>query len=402
MPSSATPAPAPPLTPSVSSSPSPPATASPSASSATEFRDWARSDLPDPAPEVYGGGLPTAVVAFHGTYMAAGTVWTSCCDGSRAWLNRGVAWTSNDGRAWTLHDPISAFDHASLTDLVTDGIRLIAVGTYADPTQKTHAVPVAAAWVSSDGTRWARASGSVPSAVAVGARGFIGAAVTADPSPSKTSVRFVWSTDGMHWTSVSDSFDADLRGLAAAPDGAAIAVGAVPGAPRTDGTTTTDMVVWRSPDGTTWTEPETVGHDALPIAVTSDGQGFLAVVRVSALLANGSIGDTSDVWRLAGGSEPRPMAIPMGAEESLDSIFVIGDALIATGVTLVDGANNVMVWISTDGGASWVRLADQTAFSDLNNEVAGIVQTPAGLVAVGSHWDSPSVHPLPSVWLAAR
>lgn len=396
---------------SSSPSPSPALTDSPSASTATAFRDWTRTDLPDPAPSVYGGGTPTGVVTFNGTFVATGSVWAACCADGDPSLNRGVAWTSSDGRSWTLRDPISAFEHASLTGLVTDGTRLIAVGTYAAPIPNAQGVSVAAVWVSSDGARWIRVSGgarwirvsgSVPSFVAVGPHGLIGAVVTQDPSRSTASARFVTSTDGLTWTSVSDSFEADLRGLAAAPDGTAMAVGAVPGAPRADGTTTTDMVVWRSADGTTWTGPETIAHDALPVAVTSDGEGFLAVVRLSALLPSGSISDVSEVWRLAEGNGPRQAAIPLGKEESLASIFVVGDTLLATGDTSVDGTANAMVWVSTDGGATWGRVPNQQAFSDINNELAGIVQTPAGLLAVGRRWDSASGHPLPSVWLAGR
>jgi hypothetical protein len=61
-----------------------------------------------------------------------------------------------------------------------------------------------------------------------------------------------------------------------------------------------------------------------------------------------------------------------------------------------------MVWVSTDSGATWGRLADQPAFSDINNELAAMVQTPNGLLAVGGRWDSGSMHPLPEVWLAGR
>jgi hypothetical protein len=356
--------------------------------------------MPDPAPGVYGGGTPTGVVAFHGTYVATGSVWAGA-NGDPS-VNRGVVWTSSDGRSWALRDRIPAFEHASLTGLATDGTRLVAVGTYAAPIPNEPGVSVPAVWVSSDGRTWVRAGDPAPSFVTVGPHGFIGA-VTKQPSSSPgTSAQFVTSTDGLTWTKVSGNFEADLRGLAAAPDGTAMAVGAVPGAPRTDGTTTEDMVVWRSANGTTWTGPETIAHDARPVAVTSDGHGFLVVVRLSALLPSGSISDVSRVWRFVDGNGPRAAVIPLGDEEALDSIFVVGDRLLAAGYTLVDGRANAMVWVSIDTGATWGRVADQQAFSDINNELAGVVQTPGGLLAVGSRFHSATMHALPEVWLAGR
>jgi hypothetical protein len=357
--------------------------------------------MPDPAPGVYEDGSPTGLVAFHGTYVATGSVGAGA-NGDPS-LNWGVVWTSSDGRSWTLSDHLAAFEHASLTGLVTDGTRLVAVGTYAAPIPNELGVSVPAVWVSSDGRTWVRAGDPAPSFVTVGPHGFIGA-VTKQPSSSPgTSAQFVASTDGLTWTKVSGNFEADLRGLAAAPDGTAMAVGAVPGAPRTDGSGTVDMVVWRSTNGTTWTGPETIAHDVRPVAVTSDGHGFFAVVRLSGLLPSGSISDVSQVWRFVDGDGPRAAAIPLGDEEALDSIFVVGDRLLAAGYTLVDGGvANAMVWVSADAGATWGRVADQQAFSDINNELAGMIQTPGGLLAVGRRWDSASMHALPEAWLAAR
>ena len=110
-----------------------------------------------------------------------------------------------------------------------------------------------------------------------------------------------------------------------------MALGAVPGAPRTDKSPTTDMVVWRSADGTSWTGPETIAHDARPTAVTSDGHSFLAVVQLSGLLPSGSISDLTQVLRFTNGNAPRAAAIPLGNEESLNRIFIAGGVLIAAG-----------------------------------------------------------------------
>lgn len=385
------------------SGPAPLPTASSSARVAAAFRVWSRFDMPDPAPGVEGGGTPTGLVAFHGAFVATGTVWAACCAAGDPALDRGAVWTSSDGRSWSMSDRIPTFSHAILTDLVTDGKRLIAIGSLPAPTTSDPEASAPAVWVSSDGRTWFRSLGPAPSYVAVGPHGFIGALVTKDVSRSGTTVQFVTSTDGLTWTTASGTFEADLRGIAAAPDGTAMAVGTVPGAPRTDKSTTTDMVVWRSSDGSSWTGPNTIAHDALPVAVTSDGHGFLAVVHLSALLASGSISDVSRVWRFTAGDPPAAMTIPLGDEEWLTAVFVVGDTLLAVGDTILGtGVANAMVWVSTDSGATWGRLADQQAFSDINNEVTGIVPTPNGLLAVGRRWDSASTHPLPAIWLAGR
>jgi len=279
---------------------------------------------------------------------------------------------------------------------------LIAVGTYAAPIPNEPAVSVPAVWVSSDGRTWVRAADPAPSFVTVGPHGFIGAVITEAPSSYVTSPQFATSTDGLTWTKVSGIFKADLLGLAAAPDGTAMAVGAVPGAPRTDGTTTVDMVVWRSANGTTWTGPDTIAHDAFPVAVTSDGHGFLVVVQLSALLPSGSIRDVAQVWRFIDGNGPQAAAIPLGDEQTLGPIFVVGDTLLAASWMGGPTPGATMVWVSTDAGATWGRVADQQAFSDINNGLDGMVQTPGGLLAVGSRWDSATMHALPEVWLAGR
>ena len=389
--------------PTPSATPSPSAGVSPSPSTATVFRRWVRSDLPDPGPSVFGGGtVPVGVVAFHGAYFAAGWVVTSCCDGGDAWRNRGVIWTSADGRSWTLHDPIRGLKHATLIDLVTDGTRLVATGLFVAPVPNNPGEFVPAVWASSDGITWLRASGTIPSLVAAGAHGFIGAVVGSYPSTDMPYFQFVTSTDGLTWTKASEVFDGDLDGLAARPDGTAMAVGHVPGTPSADGGLSADVVVWRSADGTAWTGPEVVVNNAVPDAVTSDAGDFVALVHKQMRSPGGTYNDTSEIWRPTQVDARRPGAIALSVEESLDSIFVIGDTLIATGDTLEHGASNAMAWISTDGGATWRRLADPQAFRDINNELAGIVPTPAGLLAVGNYWDRATSHRVPSVWLAGR
>jgi hypothetical protein len=124
---------------------------------ATTFREWTRIDLPDPAPDVFGGATPTGLVAFRGSYITIGTVWAGCCDGDAS-LDRGVLWASTDGRSWTVRDRIAAFARAAVTGLVSDGIRLVAVGYVAAPVPDELGIPEAALWMSLAGATGSWAS----------------------------------------------------------------------------------------------------------------------------------------------------------------------------------------------------------------------------------------------------
>ncbi len=382
--------------------PSPTATAPsptdrPSVAPAAAFREWTRIDMPDPAPGVYGGGTPSSVVGFKGGYVAAGTVFTDGCDGGDPASRRGVLWTSVDGSSWIIHDPIKAFEHASI-GLLTDGSRLVAAGSYALPIPNER---IPAVWTSTDGVTWVRTTGDAPSFVAVGGTGFVGAFAD-DSMPGPGAVRFASSIDGLAWTVTSPSFDVDLRGLAAGTDGAALAIGAVPGPPRADGSPTTDVVIYRSADGTSWTGPETLAHEAMSIALRSQGASFFAIVDMYSQLPNGSIASTSELWRLDPGAGPVVSSIPLGDEEPIDRIWVLGDAVIAGGLTLVGEVANAMLLVSIDGGGTWGRVLYQDAFGGRDNELSGIAQIPNGLLGVGRRWDIESAHPVPQAWISLR
>ena len=372
----------------------------PSVAPATAFTEWTRIDLPDPAPDVYGGGTPSGLVGFHGEYVAVGTVNASCCADGDPSLNRGVFWTSSDGSTWQLHDPVAAFAHASLGEVVTDGQRLVVVGSSAEPVPGGTGLSVPAVWVSTDAETWQRAHGPVPTAIAVGAHGFVGAMSQGwSPGSEITTTQFVSSTNGLAWTTVSDTFNSAFRALAVNGDGQAIAAGAISGTPRQDGAPTTDLIMWRSPDGTSWSNPVTVLSDALPITAASDRSGFLLVGWGSQVGSEGSVADVTSVWRVtATGLEA--LSIPVAETETLSAAFAIGDTLVVTGDTTVTGTANAMIWISTDGGATWGRVADQEAFAGIENSISGVVATPDGLLAVGYRWDSQTGHPMPVAWLA--
>ncbi|HJW22599.1 MAG TPA: hypothetical protein VJ506_09240, partial [Candidatus Limnocylindrales bacterium] len=354
------------------------------------YRSWTRIDLPDPASAQDFGASVTGLVAFHGSYIATGSV----LRGGNASLNRGVVWTSADGRTWTVHDRIAAFDGAALRGLVTDGSRLVAFGNHAGE-------PARATWVSLDGTDWTRSIGVAPSVVVAGPHGFIGAVTTAGPDAegsnglSGASVRFVQSADGLHWTGSSTTFAAYVgfagslaRSLAVTRSGHALAVG------ETGTAASVEAVLLRSEDGRTWTGPARLATDAMPIAVGASGDGFLVAAW-------------SQVWRVSPAGEAQPVAFPIEEGENVTGFFVVGDVVIALGLGPIEGGRpQAQVWLSTDGGASFDRITGQAAFgSDLPTSWFGaVVATPGGLLAVGS-WDDPaSVRGgfRPAAWLASR
>jgi hypothetical protein len=385
--------------------PTPGLTDGASAPVAAAFGDWVRIDMPDPAPNVYGGGTPSGLVAFGGAggplYVAVGTVATDCCDAGDPASRRGVVWTSADGQSWDLHDPIEAFQHATVRGVLADGARLIAIGSVPAPVPNDGPDdPVPAVWTSTDATTWVRAPGAGPSFVAVGRERMFGAVSGGTRESPRT--RFVHSADGLVWEPDSPDFDAEVRGIAASADGSAMAIGIVAGVDRPDGSPTTDVVVWRRADGTAWTSPQRVAHATFPIALTSDASGYLALLNKSVQLADGSIESVSQAWRFVEGADPVVASIPLGDEEGVEPVWGVGGSLFLVGYGIVNDVGRATVWVSSDGGGSWDLVPDQDSLHGIEIGATGIVETPAGLVAVGRRWDSPSAHPVPVAWISLR
>jgi hypothetical protein len=367
---------------------------------ATTFASWTRIDLPDPAPDANPGVYPSAVVAFDGGYVAAGTIAAGgCCDGGDPSRNSGVVWLSPDGRAWKVRAGLTVFEHASLDGLVSDGRRLLAYGTYAAPVQGHVGTPVPAVWVSLDGRTWRRSSDPVPSYVAVGPHGFVGAMV-ADASARGSLASFATSADGLTWTSVSLPYLVDdLRLLTGDPAGHLLALGSVPGNRPVDGSSTWDVVAWRSDDGLAWGAPETIFLGAVPLAAAADGQGFVVVSWIDQPDPGSGPNPSFEVWRLQpDGVELLPLWL--GGEDTMDSIDALDGTIVVTGTTTVAGAGELAVWVSTDAGATWGVIPDRF--------LAGAVQLAAvllsdtdGLLAVGSG-GTVGPHHVPVAWLATR
>ncbi len=362
---------------------------------------WAGIDLPAPS-DTKAEVVSTGLVSFHGSYVALGVVWTGAlydcgCGGPDGLNNRGLIWTSPDGRAWTLHDGLAAFAHASPLGIVTDGTRLVAYGAYTPPATGEYFQPVGATWVSTDGITWTRSIGLAPWAVVVADGRFVGATSMVRNSestvtPETSTVSFVSSTDGLHWTRSSPLFDAYLgyqtmgagpsaeQVLAATPSGAVTAVGAI-APPGPD-----HSVLWRSPDGSSWAAPEILpGYTGPQTAIASSGGAFLMVRTVE-------VADTGQwfdqVWRMAPGSAAVPVfSAPSGSW--IANLYVTGDLVVATGSDDVGDR----AWVSTDGGTTFSPLVGRSPFVD--GWVTSVLGGPSGLMVSGTTYAD---HVLPIIW----
>jgi hypothetical protein len=328
---------------------------------------------------------------FKGRLLAIGSVVYSCCAGGDLDKSRGVIWSSRDGMSWRLHDPIEGLRPAFITDVVTDGARLVAVGSYGlPPTGGAEQVPIPATWTSTDALTWARSSGVAPSMIAVGALGFIGAVTDREPG----TARFVRSDDGLTWTFTSDSVPVDVRQLAVDAAGHAVALGVVPGEPGPDGEPYDDTMLIRSQDGETWNPPDRFVAAAFAPSgshsLIGDDAGFVA-----SLMDWVTGGD--QLWRITATGSTRLELVAKTDEEMWD--------LVATpGVLTVNRfeRGERVVWISMDGGTSWGRVASGPALDRTIEGLAGAAVVDDRLVVVGWRNGDEPFHVLPVAWFADR
>jgi hypothetical protein len=372
----AAPIPSPPVG---SSSPTGAGTPQPTGSVAEAYAHWERIDLPDAAPGVYGGGLPSDVAAFGDGYLAVGTINASCCAGGDPSLNSGLIWTSKDGRTWAVDATIASFQHASLRLLLVAGSRLLVAGSYADPVPGGQGVAVPAIWTSRDGIAWTIVIGKLPDLVAQGGPGFIGFyRAELFFGPGQHPSFFMQSADGTTWTSASGPVAGWVQDLIATPDRGALAMGWMDGPPAADGGPTFDAMAWHTADGLTWLGPTKIATGAEAMSVVVGGPGYLAV---------GSKDQGPALWSSPDGLTWRQEAIGT-LEGALARIFVVpGGFLIKS---------DAGVWFSRDG------LAWGSRISPPPGDIATLISTSKGVLAVGSGGDSVPGHVLPAAWLASR
>jgi hypothetical protein len=363
------------------------------AGTAPAFARWRRDDLPDPTSEPFRRGTPSDVTWFQDRFVAVGSTGECCADADPS-ASQGRIWTSRDGESWRLLARDPTFKHASLHELVSDGERLLVVGWYADPIPGELPVGEPAVWVSLDGRTWTRAAGPVPSHVAIGKDGFVGALVVEREESDAT--QFMFSNDGLNWSFTSDALDFELRGLAGDSTGLAVGVG-ISGDPDSTGL---EAIAYRTSDGHEWHGPSTIVEDGFARSISATPDGFLAVGWQSFTGPSSTSLDLDTIWHSPDGVTWTPLPLVVGDEEGLRTVHALRGALVVTGTAQVDGRQRLMIWVSTDGGRSWGRVPSQGAFDGVDNEISGIVETPSGLLAVGSRLNQETIDLTPVVWRA--
>ena len=375
------------LAPAATVQPSPSTGPAPTLPPALAFQHWARHDMPDPAPDTFGGGTPIGAVRIGDGYLAIGQEVSSPGFGGE----RVVRWTSSDGVSWELDDGLPGLSVRAVTQLVSDGVRAVLIGVEGDDLSCC----AAAAWVSTTGVDWTRADGPVPSIATAGPSGFVGVLNAGG------RVRFLGSADGRTWTPLPGPSAGEVTGLAVDATGRAVAIGHRQVDSEVDGSSTTDLLIWRSPDGSTWGEPQTILHDARASAVVAGPRGFVVAGVAYAYGRDGSVREVPRVWRLAGiGLDPA--AIGLGEGQSVDHLAAIGGTLVASGREQIEGVGAMRVWVSSDGGDNWVAVPEQEAFAGIDGILRSIIAAPDGLVAVGQRWDPQAGHAVPVAWTAPR
>ncbi len=130
-------------------------------------------------------------------------------------------------------------------------------------------------------------------------------------------------------------------------------------------------------------------------------RGFVVAGVAYAYGRDGSVREVPSVWRLVGiGLDPA--AIELGEGQSVDHIAAIGGTLVASGREQIEGVGAMRVWVSSDGGDSWVPVPEQEAFAGIDGILRSIIAAPDGLVAVGQRWDPQAGHAVPVAWTAPR
>jgi hypothetical protein len=216
---------------------------------------WTR--VPDGHP--FDLAAMTRLVGIGSTFVALGAATHAC-------VNRGMTWTSTDGRGWTPH-VVSAFTVGGPTDAIGQGGRLVAVGQSGCPTS---AGCSGAAWTSSDGIAWTKGAGKIAGSYGLtSVTATPGGFLAAGSDGQTTQGRFWTSTDGVSWGGPAATLPGSLGQLEPVSNGY-VAAG--------------DSAIWASTDGSTWTD---VTHGSL----TTHTQFSLVAHGPSATIVFGILDD---------------------------------------------------------------------------------------------------------------
>jgi hypothetical protein len=325
-----------------------PSIASPSASE-PHAGDWSLitwSLTPTEPFDGPGNQFLSDVTAWGDGFVAVGY---ECCGATE----RGIVWSSPDGRVWNrTPDTGQDFEGEILDSVEPAGGRLAVVGTLG---------AASAIWLSDDGRDWRIATpasfvGGGLGGVAWGPAGFVAYGRHANGGA-------IWlSEDGRSWARDDSSF------REASPAIVGTAWGYV---------ATSDAGAWWSTDGRSWRRA-TVEDDARLGNVVVGAAGMLATGDTSPLPAPGVTGGgpilSSEYWHSYDGQawkRVRPSGEPAG----------LGGLLVGDGSRIVAMRPTRELWTSTDGW-SWRQLA-VTADTTIDLDVSPL--TGFSRAAVGPH-----------------
>lgn len=348
----------------------PAATASPDEPSGADA--WAVTELPNPAPGSYAGGLPSEVVAGGPGLVAIGSARPCCADVTHEDDPWQVGlWTSTDGLDWELVPDLDTFGRAGLDAVAVDpqtGL-MVATGYNVQPP----ADDGSGGW-SEEGTVW-RSQNGIDWVGVEGVAGVFHDIVRApwgwviggidDGAPA------VYISDDLDtWTTISLGGEGHVEHLAVGTDGRTVAVGC-----RGDRVEAPcNPVAWSSLDGEAWDEG---GIDALRVsAVTGWQDGFVATGLSEAGVAVSWISTDGTTWQAG------PEIGSSGT--SMMTVVQVDGRLIAGGSAPNDeGVAGQRLWVSDDG-LTWEPLAEPDAIpGQTSGSVLALGALPDRIIALG-------------------
>ncbi len=369
------------------------------------FSTWQRVDLPDPAPDEFGGTTTRGVAHLGDRWIAVGSVNGGCCAGGYSEATRGVIWTSADGEHWALVPPQDSLAHARIYSVATNGTVIVAVGIVEVLADDGSPDPLLqpASWYSTNGTTW-HLVGNAPSLALVTAAG--GRFVAA--SDVNQMVSFYASADGRSWVreggigpgSLAPDAVVRVSSLAGAPDGSVTAIGFV-GTNGADGYHD-EMTVWTSPGPDLGIEMSQWGVDGSMATVVYGNGAWLSTVLVNR--GDGTILQARSAREL--GSWSAPVVVESSSRGFLTSAaLAAGDAVVVVGsgpdaVTVPGGETaGWRAWVRV--GSAWYQVVDATLQAS-GAEISSMAWDESGsrILAAGSRWDG--THPVPVVLVALR
>ncbi len=378
---------------SVAQSPRPETPASSPTAAPTSEPVWQLSSIP---PMILGGiAHPVAVTAGETELVAVGD--RTFRDNVTPSGGIAGAWRSADGLTWepatagadlAVGDviPISG-PQPGLVDVAWGPAGFVAVGI---SLSLESATPIGGAWHSTDGRDWIRSELPMqnlarPTSVTWNGSHYVIVGVDEAKDAPRAAV---WlSPDGRSWRRVTDGpvFDighyidtGEYHGwggptdVTSAPDGVVYAIGqtctGTPGVYDGDTGVTCRPLVWRSPDGETWTA--TAPDDA----ATASSFGSLAASNGRVVAVGGPQQDVNAPAHVLIGSEAGWQVIEPAGVPRLERVVAFDQGFLATSAGMTH--RKISLWASSDG-LEWAAVsgvpqpADVTALRVIDLTVAG-------------------------------